>query len=191
MILIVQLPYTFVSKLKMMKLSALTVPASYFDKYISQVEELDLFDALESSIKAIDALDLATLEKLGDRAYAPGKWTLKYVLQHVIDTERIFAYRALRFARNDKSLLPGFDENLFANNSEAENRNMAELIDELRQVRKGTAIMFRSFSEAALRRTGTVYGTELPVLALGFIVVGHQTHHFKIMEERYYPLQQI
>jgi len=173
-----------------MKISAIPYAPTYFDTYIKQVENLDLSEAFQKSIAAIDALDREKLNTIGDRVYAPGKWTLRDLFQHITDTERVFAYRALRFARNDKTTLPGFDENLFADNSGATRRSLEEILNEMRTVRESTKLLFDSFDEAALRRTGIMYNAELPVLAIGFTAIGHQNHHFRILEERYFPLLQ-
>lgn len=173
-----------------MKISAVSYAPTYFDTYIKQVADLDLSEAFLQSIAAIDSLDIEKLHAIGDRVYAPGKWTLKDMFQHIIDTERIFAYRALRFARNDKTALPGFDENFFADNSGAINRSLTEILEELKAVRTSSMLLFNSFDESALRRTGIMFNTELPVLAVGFTLIGHQNHHFRILEERYFPILQ-
>ncbi|MDX1913656.1 MAG: DinB family protein [Saprospiraceae bacterium] len=171
-----------------MKKTAIPHPPCYFDRYMDQVADIDLNDALRQSLEAIDALDRTMLQALGDQVYAPGKWTTREVFQHITDCERVFAYRALRFARNDQTALPGFDENLFAEYAGANRRPLETVLAELRSVRESTLHLFESFDEAALRRTGVMFNTELPVLAVGFTLVGHQVHHFRILEERYYPL---
>jgi DinB superfamily len=171
-----------------MKKSDLLINPSYFDTYISKVDDIDLSTAFQQSIEAIDQLDFARLAALGDQVYAPGKWTVRDIFQHLIDSERVFVYRALRFARNDKTALPGFDENLFADQAEALRRPLEEILAEMRVVRESSQRMFESFSESALRRTGVMAKTELPVLAVGFTIVGHQTHHLQVLETRYLPL---
>jgi hypothetical protein len=173
-----------------MKITDVTYTPTYFDTYISQVADLHLSEALQQSLEVIDALDLDKLHAIGDQVYAPGKWTLRDLFQHVTDTERIFAYRALRFARNDKTELPGFDENLFAEYSGATRHSLTDILAELRCVRQSSILLFNSFDEAALLRTGIMVKKELPVLALGFTLVGHQNHHIRIMEERYFPMLQ-
>lgn len=190
--MVVQYLYTFAARKQpfFMKKSDVPHNPTYFDTYINQVDDIDLSDALQLSLDAIDSLDLEKIQAIGDNVYAPGKWTLKDLLQHSIDTERIFAYRALRFARNDKTALPGFDENLFAGHAEAGRRTFEEIILEMRSVRVSTMHLFASFDEAALRRTGIMYKAEISVLAIGFTLVGHQNHHFRIMEERYFPMLQ-
>ena len=171
-----------------MRKSAVPRNPSYFDTYMNQVEDIDLSEAFRQSIAAIDTLDLDKLHTIGDRVYAPGKWTIRDIIQHITDCERVFAYRALRFARNDDTILPGFDENLFAEYAGANRLSLAEILAELRIVREGSRCLFESFDETALRRTGTMYKAELPVLAIGFTLIGHQIHHFRIMEERYFSL---
>jgi len=171
-----------------MKKSDVPRQPSYFDTYLNQVEDLELSAAFQQSVAAIDALDLEKIHAIGDRVYAPGKWTLRDVFQHITDCERVFVYRALRFARHDKTALPGFDEHLFAEMAGANRRSLEEILAELRSVRASTMLFFNSLDEAALRRTGIMYKSELPVLAVGFIAVGHQNHHLRIMEERYFPL---
>ena len=171
-----------------MKKSSVSREPGYFDRYIDLVEDIELNEALAQSLQALENLDVATLEALGDRVYAPGKWTVRDLIQHISDCERVFQYRALRFARHDETPLPGFDEDLFAANAGATRRTLAELLDELRTLRLSSLQLFRSFDETALRRKGIMYKMELPVLAVGFIVVGHQIHHFNILRERYLPL---
>ncbi len=171
-----------------MKKSALSWPPCYFDTYINQVDDVELSEAFQQSIAALDTLDLEKLHAIGHQVYAPGKWTLPDLFQHLIDTERVFSYRALRFARNDKTTLPGFDENLFADNAGANRRSIGDLLEELRSVRTSSMLLFQSFDDEALCRTGVAYQAELPVLAIGFILVGHQNHHFRVMEERYFPI---
>lgn len=173
-----------------MKKSDVSYAPCYFDTYISQVPDIELTDAFRQSIAAIDALDLAALQALGDQVYAPGKWTVRDIFQHIIDTERVFTYRALRIARTDQTPLPGFDENLFADNAGANRRPLESILKEMRLLREASLFQFESFDEAALRRTGVMYHSELPVLAVGFILAGHQVHHLRILQERYFPLLQ-
>lgn len=171
-----------------MKKSAIPRNASYFDRYIDLVEDIDLNLALEQSMQELEQFDLQPLKALGDRVYAPGKWTVKDLIQHLSDCERVFQYRALRFARHDETPLPGFDEDLFAANAGATRHSLEDLLDEFRTLRKSSLQLFRSFDEAALRRQGVMYKAELPVHAIGFIIAGHQIHHFNILRERYLPL---
>lgn len=173
-----------------MKISSIPRNPSYFDLYINQVDDLALSDAFRQSVAVLDALDLENLHALGDRVYAPGKWTIRDMFQHLCDCERVFSYRALRFARNDKTALPGFDESVLAEHSGANRRPLEAILTELRCVREGAIQLFDSFDEEALRRTGIMASVDLPVLSIGFILVGHQNHHIRIMEERYLPMLQ-
>lgn len=118
-------------------------------------------------------------------AYAPGKWTVKQMLQHVIDTERIFAYRALAIARGEAAPIPGFDENEYANNATAATRNWEEMLEEWRLVRKTTNLLFASFTEDQFKNLGTASNHPISVNALGFIIFGHALHHLHILKERY------
>ena len=118
-------------------------------------------------------------------AYAEGKWTLKEMLQHIIDTERIFAYRALAIARKETATLPGFDENLYADNSNANSRTWDNLTQEIKAVRNSTKILFESFTEEMLQNNGNFSSSNGSANTLGFIIVGHVYHHIKIAKERY------
>jgi len=120
-----------------------------------------------------------------DYRYAEGKWTIKDIIQHVIDSERIFAYRALRFARADETSLPGFEENMYANNAHGTERSINELLTEMSAVRHANIMMFKSFKEQEFLRKGTASGYTVSVRALGFLIIGHQNHHMKIFRERY------
>ena len=161
---------------------------SYFGTYIDKVDDIDLSETFRRSIAAIDALDMDLLHRLVDQVYTPGKWTVRDIFQHIIDTERIFAYRALRFSRNDQTILPGFEEDEFSLHAEATRRPLEEIITEMRHVRQSSQMLFESMPESALYRSGIMFKSEVPVLAIGFTTIGHQVHHFGVMEERYFPL---
>lgn len=171
-----------------MKKSDVARNPSYFDTYINKIDDLEIADALDQSLAELDALDLDSLHRLGDQVYAPGKWTVRDIIQHITDMERVFCYRAMSIGRNDTPTLPGCDENIYAANAGANTRPLEQALAELRHVRQGTLALFRTFDEAALRRTGIMFKFELPVLAVGFILAGHQRHHFGVMRERYFPL---
>lgn len=157
----------------------------YFGKYINQVTEDDLSIAFKTQLPKLERLLRSISEEKADHAYAPGKWTLKELLQHIIDAERIFSYRALCFARNDTNSLPSFDENLFAKNSNANTRSWKSLSNEFINVRRSTEDLFNSFSDDMLNQKGVANNNVTSVLSIGFIILGHVTHHIKIMEERY------
>ena len=118
-------------------------------------------------------------------AYGEGKWTIKQMLQHVIDTERIFAYRALAIARKEPASLLGFDENEYANNGTAVHRNWKDMLIEWRVVRQSTNLLFASFTDEQLKQIGTANGKPISVNAIGFILFGHALHHLHILKERY------
>jgi len=124
-------------------------------------------------------------EEKADYAYAEGKWTIKELLQHIIDAERIFAYRALCFARKDSTPLPSFDENAYAEHSYAAERTFQSLKDEFNAVRASTDLMLSSFNEDQLNASGTASNKHITVNALTFIIYGHLLHHKAIIEERY------
>jgi hypothetical protein len=157
-----------------------------FRHYIDLVAEGDLHQRLRESQRLEDHLDLGRFAALATTSYAPGKWTVNDVLQHIVDTERVFAYRALRFARGDRTHLPGFDQDLFARHAGADARPFADLVAELRLVRAATISMYAAFSREALCATG-VCSTDITisVASLGFAIVGHQQHHVGVLRERY------
>jgi uncharacterized damage-inducible protein DinB len=160
--------------------------AEYFNFYISLVDEkLEVTSALDQTHKRTnELLDLITEEK-GNFAYAEGKWTIKELLVHMIDTERIFCNRALRFARNDQTDLPGYDHDGYVPYSGANERTLNEITNEFNLVRQGSIALFNSFTAEMLERKGTASGNDLTVLAIGFIISGHETHHINILKERY------
>ncbi len=164
--------------------SEITPHPEYFDRYILLVDDLTLGEALQQTAGTFSSME-EDLTAIGDRVYAPGKWTAREVLQHCIDTERILAYRALRFSRNDRTPLAGFDENLFAQNTTAGSRTIDNLLQEFRLVRQSTIMLFESFDDNMMVRTGVSNHKTLSVLALGFAIAGHAAHHSGILQERY------
>src|SRR5258706_9454087 len=160
------------------------VPAFYYN-YINEVAEDDLLEALKVESPAfIQFMESIPPEKY-DYRYAAGKWTVKEVLQHIIDAERIFGYRALRFARKDPTFLPGFDENSYADNAKADKRDWKNLLEEFKAVRKSSEFLFGSFDDEQLDAVGTANNNSNYVLGIGFIVVGHSVHHRNVLRERY------
>ena len=160
--------------------------AGYFATYINQVsDEYTLVEELEISVhRFIKFVQNIPLDKF-DYRYAEGKWTIKDIIQHLIDAERIFAYRTLRFARNDKTALAGFEENDYVNEANSNKRRIQDLLTELAVVRQATLSLFKSFSSEELTRKGIASDTTLSVRAIGFIIIGHQNHHQRIFQERY------
>jgi len=160
--------------------------AGFYANYINQVStEYTLIEELEISVhRLIKFVQDIPMDKF-DYRYAEGKWTIKDILQHIIDAERVFAYRALRFARNDTTELPGFEENSYADQANATKRSIQELLTELAVVRQSTLFLFKSFSEEELLRSGIASNNTMSVRALGFVIIGHQNHHQRIFQERY------
>lgn len=161
-----------------------TIP-SFYKNYVKQVEQSDMLTALRISGYRTLELVHSIPEKKMDYRYADGKWTIRELLCHIIDAERIFAYRALRFARNDKTNLPGWEENDYAPEANAANRSLKKIADEMQHLRVSTIDMFEGFTEEMLMRKGTANNNEMSVVALGFIIPGHETHHRNILKERY------
>ena len=159
--------------------------AAYYGRYIAQVKEDDLLTAFTNQNNIPESFLKSIPEAKWDYAYAEGKWTIKELVQHLIDAERIFAYRALRIARKDETPLPGFDENTYAPASEAGRRSSTVLMEEFVAVRKTTELLFKSFTNEMLQHKGVASNQPVTVNALGFITVGHFYHHKNILEERY------
>ncbi len=157
----------------------------YFQRYIDQVPEQDLATAFRNQLPVINNFLPSISEEKSMYAYEPGKWTMKEILQHIIDTERIFNYRALCFARKETASLPGFEENNYAANSNANSRSWQSLINEFAAVRRATELMFSTFTDEALATSGTANNNPTTVASIGFISLGHFYHHKKVMEERY------
>ena len=161
----------------------------YFGRYMSQVSEEDLYEAFKIQFPKIESFLHSIDEEKANFAYAPGKWTLKELLQHVIDAERIFSYRALCFARKEATNLPSFDENLYADNSGANERSWKSLCNEFINVRRSTEDLFKSFTEEMLEQKGVANNKTTSVLSVGFIILGHVAHHIKIVKEKYMPVE--
>ena len=158
----------------------------YFDRYINPVADVELSQAFDDSIAQLNKLDKNLLAKLDGKQYAPDKWTVKEIFQHIIDFERILSFRTLLFARREGSIPQSVDEKLLGANMCADKRAVDNLIDELKIVRASTKAMFESFDDRILQATGTNWKYEISVLAMGFSIIGHQIHHLKIIEEKYY-----
>lgn len=161
-----------------------TIPP-FYKRYTDRVAHLPLPEALTSSGKEIADLIRQLPESAGTLRYEPGKWSIKEVLCHMMDAERIFAYRALRFARNDKTELHGFEENDYAPEANAHARTLAQLVEEMDRLRVTTCDLFNSFTPEMLKRIGTANGTALSVEAIGYITAGHTIHHKHVLTERY------
>jgi uncharacterized damage-inducible protein DinB len=158
---------------------------AYYGRYVSLVPDGDLIRQLESGIGDTAALLRRTPSDRADFAYAPGKWTVKEVVGHMTDVERVMGFRALWFARSDVQPLPGFDENAWVPSGKFADRTLADLTDELQAVRASTIAMVRGLEPESLVRRGTANGAEISVRALLYIIAGHERHHVGLLKERY------
>ena len=163
----------------------LTRVPEFYHGYIGKAKENDLASAMRNTTTELLNLLKSIPSEKHDYRYAEGKWTVKEVVQHLIDAERVFTYRALRFARKDDTPLPGFDENLFADTSKANKRGWNDLVDEFTALRKSTEAMFASFDNEQLEAEGVASEKSIYVLGIGYIVAGHVNHHCQIIKERY------
>ena len=157
----------------------------YFKRYVDQVPEEDIATAFSNQLPVIKDFLNAITEEKSNYAYAPGKWTLKELLQHMTDTERIFNYRALAIARKETAPLPGFDENGYADTSNANSRSWQTLVVEFLVVRQSTQYLYDSFTDEMFAASGTASNNPVTVISLGFTTLGHFYHHKKVMEEKY------
>lgn len=160
----------------------------YFDRYINLVPDIELSKAFDESVERLNSLDKNVLTKLDGKKYAAEKWTAKEIIQHIIDWERILSFRALLIARQEGGNPQSIDENLLGANTNADRRTIDSLIDELKAARASTRALFESFDDETLQFKGRNWNYEMSVLAMGFAMLGHQAHHLKIIEEKYYPL---
>ncbi len=167
-----------------MLLNLETIPA-FYKNYVKQIDEPDMLQALRISGHRMQELVHSIPDNKADFAYAGDKWTVRELLCHIMDAERIFCYRALRFGRNDKTPLPGFEENDYAPQANAAGRSLQKIASEMVHLRASTIDLFESFTPEMLTRKGTASKSELSVVAIGFIISGHETHHRKILQERY------
>lgn len=157
----------------------------YFDNYISLVKGENILAVLESNSKTTYHFLNSIPEEKGNYTYADGKWSLKQVIIHIADTERVFAYRALTIARGDNTPLPGYDENIWADNCAAEKRTLADVVEEFFSVRQSTIYLVKSFDEEMFSRKGTTNNNPASVVALLYVIAGHELHHLKVLKERY------
>lgn len=158
----------------------------FYSGYINRLDDdAELISSLEDNTsEMVEFLKTIPSEKW-DYRYKPEKWSIKEMIQHIIDTERIFQYRALCFARNDQNALPGFDHDLFVLNSGGENRSGAELIEEFKAVRQSGIFLYKSFTDVMLKIIGNMNDVNTSARAIGFIMVGHAQHHKDVLSNRY------
>jgi hypothetical protein len=160
--------------------------APYYDRYISLVPGENILDTLDQQRRQTMMLLCGRDDEDGDFRYAPDKWSAKEVLGHVCDTERIFAYRALRISRADATPVEGFEQDAYVRNGPFAQRPLADLVEDFIAVRRATLSLLRNLDEVAWSRRGLANKNEVTVRALAYIIAGHELHHRKILEEKYF-----
>ena len=159
--------------------------APYYGTYVKLVPDGDVLAALAKQGKETQKLLRALDETKSLHRYAPDKWSIREVVGHLTDAERVFTYRALRFARADATALPGFDQDVWAKTTNANSQTLVSLLDDFQALRAATLTLFRGFDDAAWDRTGTASDNKVSVRALAWITAGHEIHHVNILKERY------
>jgi len=167
-----------------MNLDLSEVP-SYSRPYFEKVGEADVLTLMRKNLSVFESFYRNIPKEKWDFAYAEGKWNIKEVLGHIIDSERIFQYRALRFSRDDQTDLPGFDQDLFVAAGNAKYRTPESLIEEYTQVRKAGLLLFENLSAEELSRSGLANGFKVRVEWIAYMITGHEIHHIEILKERY------
>ena len=159
--------------------------APYYNSYIDFYEDENILQVLEDQVKSSELFFKNVTEEQENYSYAKDKWTVKEVLGHMIDVERIMAYRALSFARGEKQSLPGFEQDNYVAETDFTKRTLNDLFGEFKAVRISNIILFKSFDEEVLNRRGNASSVDITVLALIYIIAGHERHHIQILKERY------
>jgi uncharacterized damage-inducible protein DinB len=159
--------------------------APFYARYVGAVPDGDLPSILRAQLNQVLAFTRGLSEERGGHRYAPGKWSIREVLGHMVDVERIFAYRALRIARGDATPLAGFEENAYVQAGRFDARTLADLAEEYEAVRVATLHLFRPLDDEALARSGTANGAEVTVRALAWIIAGHERHHLGMLRGVY------
>ncbi len=157
----------------------------YYENYISLVENENILDSLSAQSSELRSILNALPEAKGAYSYESGKWTIKELLSHIIDGERMFAYRVLRISRGDKTPIEGFEQDGYIENSHASERTFSEMLEEFELLRRANVSLFNNLHEADWARTGIANEKEITVRALAFIMAGHVRHHLNILHERY------
>lgn len=160
-----------------------------FLEYVYQLNAgAELKEALKLSLAKIDDIDITQWKRIGLKTYAEGKWTIHKILQHLIDWERIWCFRAIIFARGEGTIPVAHDQEIMGQHSNADELSIEQLVNELRMVRQSTMMMFDSFNEKILETSCKFFEYEMPLFSIGLTITAHQIHHFKVIEERYIPL---
>ena len=157
----------------------------YYKAYIDAASHVDIITSLKDSLEHAVSFYVGIPQEKHNYAYGNGKWTIKEVLHHVIDTERIFSYRALRIGRNDSTPIPGYEQDDYVINANIQDRSFEDLIEEYKAVRISTIMLFKGFNEQNLKQIGKASGLPISVRAIGYIISGHENHHNKVLKERY------
>lgn len=157
----------------------------YYKSYIDTLGDVELMDIHQNQLQNFPRFIESIPDSKLHYAYDEGKWTIAEVLVHILDTERIFQYRALRFSRKDMTSLPGFEQDDYVPHSNAERRSKESIIEEYKAVRRSTIALFTNFDRQTMQSKGMASNSEMSVAALGFIISGHQKHHRNIIRERY------
>lgn len=158
---------------------------TYYSKYIDRVPDGDIVETLQKDTRETLEFLRSIPEEKFDYRYASGKWTIRQIVGHLADGERVFQYRAWRFSRADSTSVPGFDENEYVANAPFENVSMTDLIDEFENLRKASIHLFSNMTEEMMARRGLANGAEVSVRAIAFIIAGHVTHHMAVLRDRY------
>ncbi len=159
----------------------------YYKYYIDLVEQTEIVDALVEGKKWVSAFIKSIPDSKAEYAYSDNKWTVKQVLNHIIDTERILCYRALCFARGEKQILPAFDENTYVANANLKNTDLSLLCKEFVAVREASILLFKQLGDKELQIKGAIGPGDVTVLSIGYMMCGHALHHAKVIQERYLP----
>lgn len=159
--------------------------ASYYQKYVGLLPDADVVATLGRQLDSTRALLGSIDETRAGSRYGPDKWSIKELVGHLIDTERVFAYRAMRFARSDQSPLSGFEQDDYVRNGDFDSRTLADLAEEFEHLRRSNIHFFQALSEAGWNRRGTANDSEVSVRALAHIMAGHELHHVNVLKTRY------
>lgn len=162
-----------------------TTISDYHQYYINLIKSDDILHELKHQGDEFTSYLSKFSEEQGNYAYAKGKWTVKEIAGHIADAERVFAYRALLFARNDKTVLPGFEQDDYVASANFNKRTLAALIEELRLIRASNLALFKTFSEEELNRSGTASGNLYTVKSILYVIAGHEKHHWNVLREKY------
>jgi len=162
--------------------------APYYGRYISLVPAGDIVATLDRQVGETCGMLSTVTDETGNYRYAPGKWSVKEMLGHVIDCERIFAYRALRIARHDRTPIEGFEQDDYVKNGSFGAHSVPDLLSEFACVRHATVLLFRRLAPEAWERRGIANNNEISVRAIAYIIAGHELHHRRVLEEKYFTL---